>query len=173
MFMIKYLSIIATSIFVFVADGCTGMKIKSSMKPKNVYDQVSSDTERIKVSYLHYRSCKTFSILIYQKNNLVNSFEIKDCPNRFGIDKRNAADKNVNYTYRLVTDTLQNQFKCIDYFFLPQYCNAATMKTFIPISEREKAFLKTIPKIIQEGDYKFSLTVEDIEKFIGWVKIPY
>ena len=173
MFMVKFISIIIISIFVLIDSACNSMKINSAMKPKRIYDQMLSDTERIKVSYLHYRDCKTFYILIYQKNNLVNSFEIKDCPNRFGIDKRNAADKNVNNSYRLVTDTLHHQFKCIDLVFLPQYCNAATMKTFIPISEREKTVFNTVHKIIQDGDYKFSFTIEDIEKFIGWVKISY
>jgi hypothetical protein len=67
--MVKFISIIIISIFVLIDSACNSMKINSAMKPKRIFDQKLSDSERIKLSYLHYRDCKTFYILIYQKNN--------------------------------------------------------------------------------------------------------
>jgi hypothetical protein len=73
----------------------------------------------------------------------------------------------------MVTDTLQYQFKCVDYNFLPQYCNSTVAKSFIPIDEKEKELFKIIQKTIQSGNYGVNIEVNDINRFIGWVKISY
>jgi len=140
---------------------------------KVIYNKKVHDNERIKIRYQAYRSCKSFFISVYKRKEWINSFVIRDCSKRFIITRRNAADGNVNYAYNLVTDTLQNQFKCIDYNFLPQHCNATVARTFVPINEKERELFLRLQKIIQAGDYGVVISVNDVNKFLGWIKISY
>jgi hypothetical protein len=171
--MIKHFSCIVITVVMCIFSACTGARLKSAMQPKLIYNQMLSDTSRMKVSYLYYRDCKTFFVTIYLENILLNSFEIKDCPNRFLIDKKNSADKGTRFSYKMVSDTLNNQLKCTDLIFPPQCCNSETIKTFVPINEKEREIFKIIEKLILRGDYKFPFTVAEVDKFIGWVKIEY
>ena len=144
-----------------------------SPSSKVIYNRKVDDNERIRIWYQPYRSCKSFFISMYKRKELVNSFEIRDCSKRFIITRRHAADGKVNYAYNLVTDTFQNQFKCIDYNFLPQHCNPIVAATFVPINEQERYLFLRFQKIIQTGDYRIVMSVDDVNKFLGWIKISY
>ena len=82
---------------------------------KVIYNKKGDEKERIRIRYQSYRSCKSFFISVYLRKEWVNSFVIRDCSKRFIITKQNAVDGKVNYHFSMVTDTLQNQFKCIAY----------------------------------------------------------
>lgn len=140
---------------------------------KVIYNKKGDEKERIRIRYQSYRSCKSFFISVYLRKEWVNSFVIRDCPKRFIITKQNAVDGKVNYHFSMVTDTLQNQFKCIDYNFLPQHCNATIAKTFVPINEKEKDLFLRLQKVIQAGDFGVVMSIDDVNKFLGWIKISY
>ena len=155
--------IIASS--TFMLSSCTSSKV--------IYNQKNSINENIKITYHFGGGCNFFYTSLYKEKRVMVDIVLKDCPRRFGIDKRNISDGKENYTYRMVTDTSGYQFKCIDYNFLPQYCNSTVARSFIPITEKEKEIFEVLQKTIQSGNYGVKIEINDINRFIGWVKIPY
>jgi len=141
--------------------------------PKKIYNKKISRSERLKISYQYYRDCRSVYTLLYNEKKISTTFTLRDCPDNFVITKQNVSDGNVNYHYSMVTDTIHHQFKCIDFNFLPQYCNATVARTFIPINGKEKEILKKIQTAIRSKGYKEQLSDDDINRFIGWVKISY
>jgi hypothetical protein len=70
----------------------------------------------------------------------------------------------------MVTDTLQNQFKCFDYNFLKRFCNAEIKKSFVPILNEELIIFKKVSDFISMK-YGFSFTNSDVLKMKGWIKL--
>ena len=52
-------------------------------------------------------------------------------------------------------------------------CNSITAKSFVPISGKEKNLFLRLQKIIEAGDYGVFMSVDDVNRLLGWVKIPY
>ena len=140
---------------------------------KRIYNKKISNAERLKIAYQFYRGCRSVYTMLYNENKLLTTFTLRNCPKKFVIDKQIASDGNVNYIYKMVTDTINHQFKCIDFSFLPQFCNSTVARTFIPINRTEKEILKKIQTTIRSKGYGIQISDDDINRFIGWVRVTY
>jgi hypothetical protein len=138
------------------------------LNTSKIYNEKISLDETLTIRHTFYRDHQSFYIrLLTQKKDLL-SIEVLDAPEKFVINKL----INDKFTYRLVTDTANFQLKCLDYDFLPSYCNKQVLSTFVPISDKEKLVFTEFSKALREKS-DVSLNKQEIDSFKGWVKIVY
>lgn len=125
------------------------------------------------VKYLNYRDCKTFYIFLKDLNGAEVQYDFRDCPSKFVIDKHPVSEADVRYTFRMVTDTINNQFRCIDYLFLEKYRTVETKKSFENMSDIEKEMFIQFQKIVSENIEGLNFNKSNISAFLGWVRVGY
>ena len=156
--------------FLFFLWGCKSMKMITTNNSQIIYDGSITETKKAIIRFVEYRRCKTFTISIYENLQFVENLEFKVCPTVSVIDK--ISKGNMNYLYRAVTDTFQNQFKSFEYKFLERYCTKEVKNTFVQSKNEEKILFEKLSQIIGKN-YGFSFTLSDAKNIQGWVKIHY
>ena len=129
--------------------------------------------ETIKIIYSGGPYTPYFMILLHQNNKLVDHFEVRNVPQKFVIGKLMLFEKDSIPLYRMISDSSHSKLKCIEFNFLEMYNNENVLQTFIPVSERERKIFSTLVEVIHAKNISFQITQNEINRFLGWVRINY
>ena len=142
-------------------------------KGKVLYQGSFGTNEMIKIIYSDEPYTPHVVILLHQNKKLMDRFEIRNAPQKFVIDKLILSEKNIRSVYKMISDSLYNQLKCIEFNFLETYNTESVLRSFIPLSERERKILLTTVEVIQEKKIDFQISENDVYRLLGWVRINY
>lgn len=140
---------------------------------KTIYDKKVDDKEWLKITYATTPEQKQFIMILTKKNKLTDHFEIKTAEQGWVVQKLILSEKNPRSQYMMTSDTANGQLKCIDFNFLEQYNNVYVLKTFMPISERERRIFSMLVEAIQVKNVDMKISQEEVNRFLGWVRIDY
>jgi hypothetical protein len=159
-------------VLMLLASSCKSVLNKPTSANETILDSLLSVTERLTIKSSHYRGCSTIVVSYHQERNL-STLYLRQCPERFVIDKYSAETHGANSVRRMVTDTIANQLACLDYSFLDKYNTPDVLKTFLATSAKEQLILKILSQSLEHRIDLPQLNLQEIKLMKGWVKIEY
>lgn len=160
------------TVILFSFFSCSGSRRLQS-RSIELFNQVNAGNERVVISYSNNRN-ELYRILVYKDKLLLKHIEVRYSPEVAVIDKLILTGKGQNSVLMMVSDTVNNQLKCLDFQFLPAYSNAATLSTFTPLEKEDRQLFELLVKVnSKNGASGKYMTQQDVNRLLGWVVVRY
>lgn len=157
-------------LLIIIFSGCSLFHASSS-KGNVLYEGKISTGEDVRIIYTDNKVENLCRIYLYKDEKLIDDMEIFNVPQRFVIDKQGLPRKTNSKIFRMVSDTVNNLLRCINYNFPQELCNSQTKATFDPIGTRDQEVLVLTARALSEVRYKIKMSVSEVERMIGWVVV--